>query len=446
MLEQRNQSLETLAEWDRHHHWHAFTQMGDYQPLVIERGEGCWLITADGRRLLDGASSMWCNVFGHANPRINAAITRQLSQIAHCTSLGMGHTTTIELAKRLADIAPGGLEHVFFGSDGSSAIEVALKMAFQYWQQCPQPQPNKTKYLSFGAAYHGDTLGAAAVGGIGKFHALFKPILMETIQVSSPDPRPLAHLSEAEQSVALLEPIRAVLAKHAGELAAIVIEPLVQCAAGMVMQPTGFLSTLAQHAREHNVLLIADEVAVGYGKTGTMFACEREHVVPDFLCLGKGITSGYLPLSATITHSCIWEAFLGDRNSGRALYHGHTFSGNPAAAAAALEVLDMFDELATLDGVSKREIVLRDWLNQLNEFPSVRHPRAKGIIAAFDLEEESSVALPIGYRIARRALEQGVWLRPRADQVYVMPPLAIPINELQQMLAVITEAVREEVG
>ncbi len=440
------ESLKQLSQWDRHHHWHAFTQMGDYDPLVISRGEGCWLVTADGRRLLDGASSMWCNVFGHANPRINAAIIQQLSQIAHCTSLGMGHTTTIKLAKRLADIAPGGLEHVFFGSDGSSAIEVALKMAFQYWQQCPEPQPHKTKYLSFGAAYHGDTLGAAAVGGIGKFRSLFQPILMETIQVASPDPRPLAHLTEAEQTSKLLEPIREVFAKHADELAAVVIEPLVQCAAGMVMQPTGFLSGLAKLAREHNVLFIADEVAVGYGKTGSMFACNHEQVVPDFLCLGKGITSGYLPLSATITHSCIWDAFLGDRNSGRALYHGHTFSGNPAAAAAAIEVLDMFDELGTLDGVREREVILREWLDQLSQRREVRHPRVKGIIAAFDLDESAMVTPPIGYRVARRALEQGVWLRPRLDQVYVMPPLAIPLDELRHMLTVITEALEAEVG
>jgi adenosylmethionine-8-amino-7-oxononanoate aminotransferase len=437
-------TLDQLAHWDSHHHWHAFTQMQGYQPLVIERGEGSWLVTADGRRLIDGASSMWCNVFGHAHPRLNGAIARQLDKMAHCTSLGMGNTTTIRLAKRLADAAPGGLEHVFFGSDGSSAIEVALKMAFQYWRQCPQPRPQKTKYLSFGAAYHGDTLGAAAVGGIGKFHELFRPILMDTIQVPSPDPRPLAHLSESEQAAALLKPIEQVLREHADTLAAVVIEPLVQCAAGMVMQPAGFLRGLAELARAHDVLLIADEVAVGCGKTGRMFACEHEQVVPDFLCLGKGITSGYLPLSATITHNCIWQAFLGDRHSGRALYHGHTFSGNPAAAAVALEVLDMFAELGTLAGVAEREAIVADWLQTVAAAHNILHPRTRGIIAAFELAAyDAEHEVPIGYRLAQAALDRGVWLRPRPDQVYLMPPLAIRLDDLQFMLDAIAAALDE---
>lgn len=436
-------SIDQLAAWDRQHHWHAFTQMGEYESLLIERGEGCSLITADGRRLIDGASSMWCNVFGHCHPRVTAAIARQLEQISHCTSLGMGNVTTVRLARRLAEIAPGSLEHVFFGSDGSSAIEVALKMAFQYWRQCPHPRPAKTKYLSFSAAYHGDTLGAAAVGGIGKFHALFEPILMKTIQAPAPDPRPLADLSTDEQTSALLAPIEQIFDRHAGELAAVVIEPLVQCAAGMIIQPPGFLRGLAELARRHDVLFIADEVAVGYGKTGTMFACQQEEVVPDFLCLGKGITSGYLPLSATITHGSIWSAFLGDNASGRALYHGHTFSGNPAAAAAALEVLDMFEELDTLKGVAERSRIIQLWLDDLSRDLRIRHPRVKGIIAAFDIADFDEGSPPLGVRIARSALERGVWLRPRADQVYIMPPLAIPIDELQQMLDTISVCVRE---
>ena len=236
-----------LRDWDSRHHWHAFTQMAEYEPLIIERAEGCRLIDIDGRSYLDGASSMWCNLHGHNHPRINAAIEEQLGRVAHCTALGMGSDTTVRLAKRLADIAPGDLERVFFSSDGSSAIEVALKMAFQYWRQCDEPRPAKSKFLAFGEAYHGDTLGSASVSGIARFHAIFKPLLFDVIRAPLPDPRRLpAGTSATDATTKFLEEIEPLLRAHGDELAAVVIEPIVQCAAGMVMHPPGFLAGVAR--------------------------------------------------------------------------------------------------------------------------------------------------------------------------------------------------------
>ncbi len=299
-------TTDELRLWDRRHHWHAFTQMAEYEPLIIERAEGCRLIDIDGREYLDGASSLWCNVHGHRHPRIDAAIRDQLGRIAHCTSLGMGCDTTVRLAKRLAENAPDDLEHVFFSSDGSSAMEVALKMAFQYWRQRDDPRPAKSKFIALGEAYHGDTIGSASVGGIPRFHALFKPLLFDVIRAPLPDPRRLPAGTPPESAAAhYLNELEALLRRHHTEVAAMIIEPIVQCAAGMVMHPPGYLRGVRELTRRYDVLLIADEVAVGFGRIGTMFACEQESVVPDFLCLGKGLSAGYLPMSATITNSNI---------------------------------------------------------------------------------------------------------------------------------------------
>src|SRR3954452_4064021 len=267
----RYSTPDELRDWDRRHHWHAFTQMAEYEPLIIERAVGCRLVDIDGREYLDGASSMWCNVHGHNHPKINAAIREQLDRVAHCTALGMGCDTTVRLAKRLSDIAPGDLSHVFFASDGSSAIEVALKMAFQYWHHRENPQPAKTKFLAFGEAYHGDSIGSASVSGIERFHALFKPLLFDVIRAPIPDPRRLPAGTRPEAAIALfLDEVESLIERNHSEMAAVVIEPLVPCAAGMIMHPRGFLRGLRELTKKRDVLLIADEVAVGFGRTGTM--------------------------------------------------------------------------------------------------------------------------------------------------------------------------------
>jgi adenosylmethionine-8-amino-7-oxononanoate aminotransferase len=361
----------------------------------------------------------------------------------------MGNSTTIKLARRLAEIAPGNLEHVFFSSDGASAIEVALKASFQYWRQCESPRPEKTKFIALGEAYHGDTLGAASVGGIERFHSLFKPLLCEVIRTPSPDIRQLpTNGSPSEGAEHYLRPLESLIRTHSHEVAALVMEPLVQCAAGMVMHPNGFLRGVRELTREYGIHLIVDEVATGFGRTGTMFACERENVVPDFLCLGKGISGGYLPLSATITHGQIWRAFLGKQDAGRTLFHGHTYSGNPLACAAALASLDLFTEEQTLDRLLPKIARLGEHLARIAAHPNVAHARQCGLIGAFDLVAYKKTVTPfstneaIGRKIARFALEHGVWLRPQPHFVYVMPPLSITLDGLDYMMHVISTGLK----
>ncbi len=429
---------EDLREWDRKHFWHSFTQMAEYEPLVIREAEGCYLIDIDGRRYLDAASSMWCAVHGHRHPRIDATVRAQIDKIAQCTSLGLGSETAVRLAKRLADLAPGDLDRVFFCSDGASAIEVALKTAFQYWRQCDSPRPGKTRYLAFREAYHGDTLGAASVSGIDRFTSVFQPLLFESIYAPIPDPRRLpAGTPVLVAADTFLGEVRDLLQRHADELVAVVVEPLVQCAAGMVMHPPGFLAGLRRLTREHNVLLIADEVAVGIGRTGTMFACQQEGVVPDLLCLGKGLSGGYLPLSAMIAPERIWSAFLGDRASGRALDHGHTFSGNPLACAAAMGCLDVFEQEGVLDSLRPKIAHIGERLCDFAALNRVTHARQRGMIAAFELVAEPAS----GRRLAKQALERGVWLRPQDDLVYLMPPLSITLTEIDALFDLLSHLV-----
>jgi adenosylmethionine-8-amino-7-oxononanoate aminotransferase len=447
-------TCDELLDWDRRHHWHAFTQMAEYEPLLIERAEGCYLIDVDGRRYLDGASSMWCNVHGHRHPKIDAAIRAQLDRVAHVTSLGMGCDTTARLAKRLADLAPGNLEHVFFSSDGSSAVEVALKAAFQYWQQRDDPRPQKTKFLALGDAYHGDTIGSASVGGIKRFQGIFWPLLFDVVRVPIPDPRRLSKYATAEEATAeFLAELEHSLTQYHLEIAAMVIEPLVQCAAGMVMHPPGYLRGVRDLTRKYDVLLIADEIAVGMGRTGKMFACEHESVVPDLLCLGKGLTGGYLPMSATITHDEVYRAFLGTSAVGRTLYHGHTFGGNPLAAAAALATLDVFDEEQTLAGLDAKtgQILERSCL-LMGGHPHVGTVRGRGMLAAFELVQDKQAGTPYppeerrAWRVCREALARGLWIRPLGDTIYVMPPLAITLPEIDLLFDTLTVAIDAVTG
>jgi adenosylmethionine-8-amino-7-oxononanoate aminotransferase len=436
-----------LLDWDRRHYWHAFTQMAEYEPLVIERAEGCRLYGIDGRSYLDGACSMWCNVHGHCHPRINAAVREQLDRVAHCTSLGMGSDTSVRLARRLAELAPGSLGHVFFSSDGSSAVEVALKMAFQYWRQCANPQPKKTKYIALAEAYHGDTIGSASVGGIARFHAIFAPLLFDVIRVPIPDPRRLPAFSAASAAAHFLAELETALQDHHQEVAALVMEPLVQCAAGMIMHPTGYLAGVRELTKRYDVLLVADEIAVGMGRTGTMFACEQEQVVPDLLCLGKGLSGGYLPLAATLTNDEIYGAFLGEFHQARTLHHGHTYSGNPLACAAALATLDVFEEDQTLQNLPPKIVKLASHLCRLAEHPHVAVTRQRGLIGAVELTPDKSTGLPYpaherrAWRVCRETLARGVWLRPLADVLYVMPPLAISIEEIETLMETLTEAI-----
>ena len=429
-----------LADWDREHVWHAFTQMQDYEPLIVTHASGCVLTDIEGRELIDGVSSVWCNVHGHQHPIINSAIREQLNKVAHVTSLGMSNPTTIELARRLAEITPDGLEHTFFSGDGASSVEVALKMAFQYWHQREDPRPQKNTYIALGSAYHGDTLGSVSVGGVARFHEMFEPLLFNVIRVDNPNTYRLPEgVSATDATAYYLDKLESTLATHHQQVAAMVIEPLVQGAAGLIMQPEGYLRGVRELTRKYDVLLIADEVAVGFGRTGKMFACEHESVSPDIMCLAKGLTGGYLAMSATIATTEIWNAFLG---SGlKTFYHGHTYAGNPLAAAAALATLDIFHDEATLENVATRSHELREALEtRIASHPLVGNIRQRGLIAAIELVADKATKDPLnatlgtGYKVCQAALDKGVWLRPLRDTLVIMPPLSINQQQLQQIV------------
>lgn len=431
---------EQLRRWDREHVWHAFTQMAEYEPFLVERAVGCTLFDIDGRAYLDGVSSLWCNVHGHQHPRLDAALVEQLHRVAHVTSLGMSNPTTVRLAKRLVEITPAGLEHVFFSSDGSSAVEVALKMAFQYWQQREMPRPEKQKYIAFGNAYHGDTLGSVSVGGVARFHEMFGPLLFDVIRLPTPDRYRLPPGSTPESACAdYLQVLADVLRQNADQVAALIIEPLMQCAAGMVRHPTGFLAGVRRLTRQHDVLLIADEVAVGFGRTGSMFACDQEDVASDLLCLGKGISGGYLPLAATLASSEIWRAFLGTHAESKTLFHGHTYGGNPLAAAVGIASLDVFDDEDVLRNLVPKIARLNHHLDRIAQHPHVGDVRQCGMLVGIELvqDRDSKMAFPWelqrGKQVCEVALNEGVWLRPLGNVVVVMPPLSITLEELDRI-------------
>ena len=441
-------SLDERLHWDRQHYWHAFTQMAEYQPLVVDRAEGVWLFDATGRALLDGVSSMWCNVHGHRHPVIDRAIVDQLHRVAHVTSLGMSNSTTIELVRRLVEVTPQSLECVCFSSDGACAVEIALKMAFQYWRQIAEPQPNRNLFLALGDAYHGDTLGSVSVGGVSRFHAMFHPLLFDVVRGPCPDSYRLPPgVTEAEAAAYYLREYELLIEQFKDRLAAVIVEPIVQGAAGMVIHPPGFLRGMRDLTRKHGILLIADEVATGIGRTGRLWGCDWEDVQPDFLCTGKGLTGGYLPMAATITTREIWNAFLGEYHESRSFFHGHTFGGNPLAAAAALATLDLFETEKTLENVAARGEQLDEFLRPLREHPHVGSIRRQGLMAAVELVSSRASQTPFpwaerrGWRACNAALDRQVWLRPLGNVIVIMPPLCCREEHIEQIAASVIHGV-----
>jgi adenosylmethionine-8-amino-7-oxononanoate aminotransferase len=433
-------TLDQLKAWDRTVVWHAFTQMAEYEPMILDRAEGCTLVDVHGNRYLDATSSLWCNLHGHRHPRLDEALRRQLDRVAHVTNLGASNPTTIELAKRLVDLAPPGLSHVFFSDDGATAVEVALKMAFQYWRQCPEPRPDKTCYLALGEAYHGDTLGSVSVGGVERFHAMFKPLLFETLRLPAPNPfRPPPGVGPGVLLGWHLDQLEAVLAEHHGRIAAMVVEPLVQAAAGMIVHPPGYLRGVRELTRRYDVLLVADEVAVAFGRTGKMFACEHEGVSPDLLCLAKGLTAGYLPMAATLATDRIWDAFLGDYAASKTFFHGHTYGGNPLGAAVALASLDVFEEEGTLAQLAPKIARLEEHLRRIAGLEHVGDVRQCGLMAGIELVRDRATKEPYpwaekrGIAVCDHARSEGVLLRPLGNVIVIMPPLAIALDELDRI-------------
>lgn len=447
-----NVSPESLRRWDRDHVWHPFTPMQEYAadpPPIIVAGRGCMLIDIDGREYIDGTSSLWCNVHGHRVPELDAALREQLDQIAHSTLLGLANVPSIRLAKKLVELAPPGLKRVFFSDDGATAVEVALKMAFQYWRQCPVPRPGKTKFLALQGAYHGDTLGDVSVGDIGRFHNLFGPLLFPTIRAPNPHCYrcPLG-LERSSCGIRCATELAELVRQHADELAAVVIEPLMQGAAGMIPAPPSYLRQLREVTRANDVLLIADEVAVAFGRTGTMFACSGEDVVPDFLCVAKGLTGGYLPLSATLTTETVYTAFLGKPQDGRTFFHGHTYTGNPLGCAVALANLQLMEESDLLEALPAKTNRLAEHLKRIAELPHVGDVRQCGLMAGIELVQDRATKRPFcadartGIRVCRVAREQGVLLRPLGDVLVLMPPLAIDLSLLDRLGDVVYNVLR----
>ncbi|HWR75771.1 MAG TPA: adenosylmethionine--8-amino-7-oxononanoate transaminase [Thiobacillus sp.] len=407
--------------------WHPCTQMKQLEaapPLAIARGEGAWLIDTDGRRYLDAISSWWVNLFGHCNPRINAAITDQLGKIEHVMLAGATHEPVVALSERLAKLT--GLGHAFYGSDGASATEIALKMSAHYWRNTGRPEKNG--FISLKNGYHGETVGALSVTDIPLFKSTYEPLLRHTVQVSTPDAR-LAEPGESAEAYALrcADALEAHLAEHAAATAAFIVEPLVQGAAGMAMYHPAYLKRARDLCTQYRVHLIADEIAVGFGRTGTMFACEQANIRPDFICLSKGITGGYLPLSAVLTTDDVYAAFYGDATA-RGFLHSHSYTGNPLACRAALAVLDIFEHDNVIAANRVRAIDFTRILSEVAAHTRVHHFRSRGMIWAFDVAD----ARPgFASRFHQAMLALGVFIRPIGNTVYAMPPYVTSADDMR---------------
>jgi adenosylmethionine-8-amino-7-oxononanoate aminotransferase len=438
-----------LEQADKRYIWHPFTQMKDYQemePLIVERGEGAYLVDIYGRRYLDGVSSLWVTVHGHGRREIDQAIIEQVEKIAHSTLLGLSNPPAIELARRLVEITPAGLERVFYSDNGSTGCEVALKMAFQYWQH--RGEKGRNRFISFTNAYHGDTLGAVSVGGIDLFHEAYRPLLFPVFQAEAPYCyRCPAGLTWPVCGMACLGTMERILRDHHQEVAAVIIEPLVQGAAGMITQPPGFLSMVRELSARYGVLMIADEVAVGFGRTGTMFACDSERVRPDLMVLAKGITGGYLPLAATLATDDVYGAFLGEYHEFKTFFHGHTYTGNPLACAAALANLDVFKQDRTLERLAVKIDLLSRRLEEFKGLPFVGDVRQQGFMVGVELVSDKETRAPfplsekMGVKVILEARKRGVIIRPLGDVIVIMPPLGITEGELEELLAVIYQSI-----
>lgn len=416
-------------------------------PMIpIARGDGAWLVDYDGRRYLDAVSSWWTNIFGHANPRIAAAIKDQLDQLEHVMLGGFSHAPAIELAEQLLRVAPPGLARVFYADNGSSGIEVALKMSFHYWQNLGCSE--KTRFIALSGSYHGETLGALSVTDVALYRDTYAPLLLAPIFVTSPDCYACDPDNSWEHhSVAKLANMRVALERHAHETCAVIIEPLVQCAGGMRMYHPAYLTGLRQLCDEFGVHLIADEIAVGFGRTGTLFACEQSDITPDFLCLSKGLTGGFLALSAVLTTDTMYQAFYAEYSAGKAFLHSHSYTGNALACRAALETLAIFRDEPVLERNRELAAHLRRALAPLADHPQVAEVRQTGMIAAIELVQNKATRTPFpaserrGLRVYQHSLKCGVILRPLGNVIYFMPPYVITPDEIERMVSVARESI-----
>ena len=442
-----------LEVYDKKYVWHPFTQMRGYcqdKPLIIAEAQGCRLIDTEGNSYLDGVSSLWTNVHGHRKEKLDRALIDQAGRIAHSTLLGLANIPSILLAKKLVDIAPPGLTKVFYSDSGSTSVEIALKMAFQYHQQAADGSRGKTKYICFNNAYHGDTIGSVSVGGIDLFHSVYHELLFPAYKVEAPYcyrcPLGLEHpacnlkcLGEMEQ----------VMEERKDEIAALIIEPLVQGAGGILVHPEGYLRRVRELCTKHDIFMICDEVAVGFGKTGKMFACEHEGVSPDIMALAKGIAGGYLPLAATLTSERVYEGFLGEFAEFKTFFHGHTFTGNPLACAVAIASLEVFEEEKTLEALQEKIDLLTRRLEEFKTLEHVGEVRQRGVMIGIELvaDKATKAMYPpeqrMGHRVILEARKRSVIIRPLGDVVVLMPPLAISLEEIDQLCDVVYDSIKQ---
>lgn len=448
-----NITPEQLELWDKQYIWHPFTQMRQYcreKPLIIERGEGSYLFDIEGNRYLDGISSLWVTVHGHGKEQINRAIREQLNKVAHSTLLGQANIPSILLAKKLVEITPAGLNKVFYSDSGSTSVEVALKIAYQYWQQKgDEIYKSKRKFVSLVNAYHGDTIGSVSVGGMDLFHSIFKSLLFDAIHAPAPYCYRCAFgLNKENCGMRCLEEMEAILADRHHEIAGLIIEPLVQGAAGMITAPEGYLARVRELCTRYNVLLIADEVAVGFGRTGKMFACEHEGVTPDLMCIAKGITGGYLPLAATLVTDDVYSAFLGELEECRTFYHGHTYTGNQLACAAALANLELFERENLIESLQEKIAYLTAGLEKFKDLEHVGDVRQRGMMVGIELVEdrESKKPYPMGkntgHQVILEARKNGLIIRPLGDVIVLMPILSMSLAELGTVLDITYAAIK----
>jgi adenosylmethionine-8-amino-7-oxononanoate aminotransferase len=441
---------EQLASWDKEYLWHPFTQMKDYvnaDPLIMENGEGVILRDVDGNEYIDGISSMWCNIHGHRRKEIDDAINNQLNKVAHTTLLGFSNIPAIVLAKRLVEMTPAGLTKVFYSDNGSTAIEVAIKMAFQYWQH--KGYKKKKNFVALQYGYHGDTLGAVSVGGMDEFHSIFEPLLFDSMFA----PAPFCYRCPCDKvkatcSFECLSDLEDIISKNSDSIAAMVMEPFVQGAGGMIVHPKGYLSSAKELCKKYNVLFIADEIMVGFGRTGKMFACQHEDVTPDIMALSKGINGGYMPLAATLTTEEIYNAFIGEHNEMKTFFHGHTYTGNQLACSAALANLDIFENDRVIEGLHPKIKTLQKRLEEFRNLNAVGDIRQCGLIAGIELVKNKETKEPysldekIGIRVCYEARQRGLIIRPLDNIIVVIPPLSIDIYQLNKMMDIIYESIK----
>jgi adenosylmethionine-8-amino-7-oxononanoate aminotransferase len=446
-ISDENRLIEGL---DKKYIWHPFTQMKDWvdeKPIIISEGKDCFIKDINGKWYLDGVSSLWVNIHGHKKKEIDNAIKEQIDKISHSTLLGLSNVPAVKLAEKIIKtINKPALSKVFYSDNGSTAVEVSLKMAFQYWMH--KGIKGKTRFLSLNNAYHGDTLGAVSVGGIDIFHNVFSPLLFKTFKALSPYCyRCELELSYPDCKIKCLNNMEEILKKNSHEIAAVIIEPIVQAAGGMIVAPHGYVKGVRDLCSQYNVLMIADEVATGFGRTGKMFACEHENVVPDIMCISKGITGGYLPLALTITTDEVYNAFLGEFKELKTFFHGHSYTGNPLACAAALACLEIFEKEDTLNKIQPKIKLLEEWLKEISRLPHVGDARNKGLMSGVELVEDKDTKKPyqwenkIGWKVAYHARDNGVFLRPLGNVIVIMPPLSIGAENLEKMLLIIKNAI-----